>query len=445
MSSIYDIGHYTQVLWTFVEHGKPLSTLSPPFDLHNRLGYHFSMVIFWLVPIYKLLGQEGLILSHVFFITATAGIIFAIARQMKMSERDSMLISIAFLVNPFVTNAMMWDFMSVSIGVFLTAITFLKLLEGNRKYFIISCLILLVVKEQFGLVVAGMGLAWAFYHKEYKFGFGICALGFLYFYILIIYLMPYLRGTGSHIMLQEGSFVGRYSWIHLPFDEMLVELKAMLFAPDTLLYYVVIFSAFLFLPIISLIFIFPAAIDFFLNSFSLAPIMRSVYSYHSLIIVLCMTVAAIVTMQNSLLFKKYIKSPNVIFIILGVNLFYGYAFAPLPIPGSANVWQMKKIVNYYDPHIDEIKAIIPPQAAIAAQVNIGGNFTERLYAYPYPEQNINPEYIILQDNIPTDMKDYEELALRSTPKMEITKLQADKRFELIYQKEDWYVFRRKDN
>ena len=201
MHSAYDIGNTVQPLWNFLETGVPTSTLNAPYEPHNRFGFHFTPIILLLTPIYMLAGIEGLIASHVFFITSTSLVIYKICKELKYSDAHSALFGSIFLFSLFTVNSLFWDFRPISIGCFLVAIAFLFIIQKKFIPLILTCLLLLTVKESFGGYVAGFGIVWGYYHKDYSKGVALFIFGLFAAFMIVTQIMPSLLGTGEHAML----------------------------------------------------------------------------------------------------------------------------------------------------------------------------------------------------------------------------------------------------
>lgn len=445
-SSMVDIGHFTQMLWSFDKFGLPLTTLGYPYELQHRFGFHFSPILLLLAPFYVIFGKLSLFYIHCFLISVTSLIIFRIAQQLKFSDKNSFIFALVYLFNPVTLNSLMWDFMEVSIAAVLISTAYLMLLKHRFFPFTMALILLLFTKEQFGAAVFGFGLLWAWHRRsggkaDFIKGGAIALLGLVSFYLIVFEAMPYLLGAEKHVMLDPDSTRGidRFAWIHKPPLEMIGYLFKILTEVFSLFYLAILFGTFFFMPALAPVFIFPAAGDLFINLFSSVGLMRNVYSYHSLPIIICFVVATLyglskIEPKTQKRFRNY---------IIMLTCIFSYMFIPVPLPGNFYLWKLHSFVNFEDPHIAEIKAIIGDEP-IAAQVNVGGFFTERLEAYPYPDSLDKSHYIIMHKEIPSANDTFVRDVIRVNPHQAIEKLLQDEDFELVYQREKWFVFKRKD-
>src|SRR5262245_23134166 len=53
-ASMFDLGVFSQALWTAYKYWMPTVTIVEPHLLRNWLGFHFSPIVLFLTPIYGL-------------------------------------------------------------------------------------------------------------------------------------------------------------------------------------------------------------------------------------------------------------------------------------------------------------------------------------------------------------------------------------------------------
>ena len=395
-----------------------------------------------------LLGPEGLILSHVFFITITSLLVFRIAKEFEFDDGSSLICTLIYLFNPVVVNSMFWDFMEVSIGVFLCALATLFLIRKQKLYFLLMIPLLLTVKEQFGAIIAGFGILWIAQNKDIKFGTFLIIFGLASCYLIIFQLMPYLRGTETHIMFAEGNMTSRYAWLGQGWEGVVDFTSGFFENPSLWMYVPTLLFLFLFIPLLGVWFLAPAGADMVINLLASVTLPRSFYSYHSLIIIFFFLISAMYVIKT-----KFVRKDLWFFALLVLNLAAGVTLSQLPFNENVSIWKQKEPINFYDSHIDEIKSIIGDNSKIAAYKHVGGYFADRLYIYPYPniksEEKIynELEFIIINAHINAygsfgNSFFYDDV-LGADPNIEVEKLLQDKWFELVYDKNNWWVFKRK--
>jgi uncharacterized membrane protein len=53
-ASLLDIGLFDQLFWNILRHGTPITTATLPFTPQHWFGFHFSPLLFALVPFYSM-------------------------------------------------------------------------------------------------------------------------------------------------------------------------------------------------------------------------------------------------------------------------------------------------------------------------------------------------------------------------------------------------------
>ena len=109
----WDLGIYTQALWTTVNLGKPFYyTIELQVNPSgNFLGAHFSPILFLVVPLYALCQSPITLLVLQSFIIGLAAIpIYWIARDKLGSKLWGLTFAAAFLLHPAVHGINCYDF-----------------------------------------------------------------------------------------------------------------------------------------------------------------------------------------------------------------------------------------------------------------------------------------------------------------------------------------------
>ena len=114
--------------------------------------------------------------------------------------------------------------------------------------------------------------------------------------------------------------------------------------------------------------------------------------------------------------------------------------APLPFPKSYNIWERKEFISHYDKNIGIINSLLSPQDIVCAQSNIGAYFAARKYIYPFPHKLENSNVVILHNYSPTTNKKFMQIDFD----VDIEKMLNNKDFELVYDHQNWLVFKRHD-
>ncbi|MGJ0484891.1 MAG: DUF2079 domain-containing protein [Methylomicrobium sp.] len=412
-TSIYDTGVYDQVIWNYIHESIPASSIGKIAMPYNWLGIHFNPILLFLfVPLYKLYpSPEWLILAQSFAIVSTTLPLYKTALRLNYSDWQAFLGSLAFLLNPFVISAIQWDFHPVAIATPVIAWSIYFLLIDDFKKLLLSIIILLLIQEQFGIVVICLGLTYYITYRRPKKSLFIVGIGVIYTFVLFQYVFPALSPTGSHVMLSsEFKTISRYNWlggsiievfIHCfsspltIFKKMLIEMEGYRYIILLLLPYGMIF------PCLGIEILLIGLADFAINALSLLEMQRSILSYHSVTLIPIIIIAAMIG------YKRFIKfSPTMLCrmaIVATASAFFILFMISFPVLlGKNSVWILSPF-PVKNPELSKIKKLIPENAALSVQVNIGPHFSQRKFLYSYP-YNINTvDYILLRIEDPNGL------------------------------------------
>jgi uncharacterized membrane protein len=173
---------FAQTMFNFINGSGLISSVVPPFIEQNWLGFHFSPILYAIIPIYYLFPYiETLLFIHSFFIALAAVPIFFIAKKLLESQWYALVIAIFYLVNPFVFNAQIWDFHEIAFAPLTISLMLWAVINKHKYWLVFFCVILLTIKEHYGLAVFGTGLLWAWHWRDPKFGLGLAAIGLISF------------------------------------------------------------------------------------------------------------------------------------------------------------------------------------------------------------------------------------------------------------------------
>ncbi|MFO1242175.1 MAG: DUF2079 domain-containing protein [Rickettsiales bacterium] len=396
-SSLFDIGVFQQ-FYVLIESGlQPISAINTPQHPLHWLGFHFSPILYSLVPLHALFPFPlTLILIQSFLMSSAAWIIFCTARLKDFTDTHALFWALLFLANPYLINAAVGDFHEICFAVPLFAGVAYFLL-AKRFYPMVGMLCLLVLtKEHYGVAMAATGIAWAIFHKDYKKGGILAVLGFVLFALIIGKIMPWFAGSAEHPMLGMGERnLGRYGWLHLPWSEKIRLYTYMMFPSDGnnavgWSYLLLLFGTSGFLCLLSPWLLLPALADFTANMLSANIMTRGFYAYHSAAMVPVLIIATMIAL------KRYQVRENVFFFSMAVVLFL-LAMQTTPL----QYWQIDRFV-VKDANLvpQDIQNKMPIGAPIAMQGNIGGHLPRHTNLYPFPAQIDGASYIVLRMDYP---------------------------------------------
>lgn len=388
LSSLIDLGVFEQALWTFMRTGEPITTISPPHCAYNWLGFHFSPILLPLAPLTLLpWAGEALMLVHATLIALTAVPVFLTARTLGSGERPALALAGLALVHPFAANAMAWDLHENAAAVL--AIAWAIWAVTVRRYGLVwLCAVALVlVKEHYGLAVAGIGLLWWWRNgRATARAVPLIAFGLAAFALVLFVVMPQLSPGGAHPMLDtattgSGGTLQRYGWIVLdPSRTFGLFWAHILTDPVTVAYLIVVFFGFAHFGLAGVLFLLPAAADLAANLLSAVPMPRHVLSYHSAPVLPAMLAAAAFGYARSGRGRGPLFGG-----LIGLNLLLSLLASPWPIPGTLDSWNLRGNLTFSPPAaLTEVERMLPPELALSVQPNLGAHLARRPAVYPFP-------------------------------------------------------------
>ncbi|NJL38215.1 MAG: DUF2079 domain-containing protein [Leptolyngbyaceae cyanobacterium SM1_4_3] len=216
----FDQGIFNQVFWNSL-HGRLFeSSLSStesasvmqgdvPDVSYRRLGQHFTPALLLWLPFYAIFqSPAGLSILQVTLVTAAGFMLYALARHHLSPQLSSLIVMSYFgaiaVIGPTVAN--FHDICQVplySFGLFLA-------LE-KRKWWIVGVLaiLLLLVREDSGIVLFSIGFYLAISRRHLRIGIGLCLLSLAYLLIVTNLIMPlFSQDISQRFMVEQfGQFV----------------------------------------------------------------------------------------------------------------------------------------------------------------------------------------------------------------------------------------------
>lgn len=150
----FDLAIYNQAMFNTVS-GHPMNVSIHP---HNYFGDHFEPILFLITPLYYLFSHPlTLIVIQTLVIGLTAYAIYLIS-NLKLSHNWSVLLSLAWLFNPFINSGALFEFHALILG--YCALVWSVYFYLTNKYWAWLLLILLTLlsREDLSLCVIAFGL-----------------------------------------------------------------------------------------------------------------------------------------------------------------------------------------------------------------------------------------------------------------------------------------------
>ena len=173
LSSLNDSGCFDQVIWNYTQDSSFTNT-SQFKEPSHWFGLHFQPILYFFVPLYTILPSiNWLIVTQAFCLTITAYPIFLAAFHITKDYKTSYIWVLVYLLNPFVLSASFWDFHPNSIATPLMAIGMLAVLKKMPRTLLTTCLLLLLIKEHYGLTVSAFAFLYWLKHRNTAFSLAL--------------------------------------------------------------------------------------------------------------------------------------------------------------------------------------------------------------------------------------------------------------------------------
>jgi uncharacterized membrane protein len=454
-SYLNDLGTYDQVVWNTLHGNFFKMTCSMINGVYDYLGGHFSLILLMFVPLYAIKASPVWFLAFQSLAVGLGAIpIYWMAREKLKNYWVALIFLFSYLLNPFLHNALLYDFHEVVLAVVFASWGFYFLEKKNDKAFIICSFLLALSQEHMALLVFMMGLYAYFIQKRKKFGLWVSGISISYVLLIMLFVIPHFSSLGKQSHLYEDPQYGnRYYWLGSTVPEIIKNIAyypdgvaRVLLSKDRLLY-----LFYLILPVFSLVlYAWPIVVTFpilLISLLSSNPMTYSLYFYHSAIIIPFVYFSAILTFRQWFLTEKFLRRLFLIAIVC--SSFYSlYFFSLVGISG-------KGIFSEYRPgaharKISEIKKIIPASASLSVQHNLGPHFSEREEIYRFPVNKDEAEYVLLDRTNPYGKKlshfsDFGYSIQMDVPEWQkdIDELMQSSIHDLIYKDDGYLIFRKK--
>lgn len=263
-SATYDLVIFDQAVDSYAHFQPGLSLVK---GLHNGfgphfsvLGDHFSPIIATLAPLYWIHNgpQDLLLAQSVLFALAIPPIWLFVRRAVGGGRRGTVaayLASIAYAISWPIASAVAFDFHEVAFAPVLTAIALERLQAGKVRIALVAIGAMLLVKEDMGLLVAGIGvvllLSRQHLTRQRRLGAGLIVAGLAAVVISIYVIIPAMGGRSGYYFAYS-AFGANTPQALLHMTEHPLRALHELITPRTKLNTMIfLFGAFAFLPLLS--------------------------------------------------------------------------------------------------------------------------------------------------------------------------------------------------
>ncbi len=454
-----DSGYFEEQLWRTI-HGEFLVQ-----SMHKDifLGKHIQLIHLLLLPIYVIFRHLlTLVVLQNLAVAAGAIAVYLLAKNKLESPGLALVFAFAYSLYPPLQIAnqdmALNIFRPILFAVPFLLFAFYFLERGRLGLFLLFAFLTLITKEEFGLILAFMGIYIILAKKRKRVGAAICALGVIWFLVAFFVVIPYFHqaATGakkvSHVVTYYEDFGKDWEEIKETVRTRPLFVLGYAFSHNSIKK--IDFLFYLFVPLVFVGVLAPGILAIALPTFALSflasrdslydikfyyhtPLIpfffiSAIYGARRLVNWLPVKFARLFTKEHALRFVAAL----LIFSAFFANILQ--AKSPTSIlfyyPHSSFYWRNLYIPKAKALHLAEIKGLIPAEARLATTNFLSPHFThyKRDYVFPkYPPGEV--DYIVVDTTERWQPGDAGEAT---------EKLLSSPAYEKIFDKDGILVFRR---
>lgn len=441
----FDLGNMAQTVWN-TSQGRIFEITDPNGTATvSRLAFHADFLLVLLAPFYWIWSDPRMLLIiQTVVVACGAYFVFLIAKDVIKNKNIAFVLAFAYLINPSVERANIYDFHSVTLATTFLLATYYFLRKKQYVGFGIFALLAAISKEQVWVIIALFGILVFFWHKKRVLGTSIFIFSLAMFYFFVSYAIPHSLGS-NHFALSYYAEFG---------DSPADVIKAMIFSPDKVLQLVLqesrleylhqLFSPLGYLPVLTPWFLIFAGPDFAINLLSNNAQLHQIYYQYTATITPFLFLGAIYGIRYIQLWKPsflkkrpYMLPSAVITYVVIMSVHAAYQYGPLPGSMAPNLDMITKPVSdktFIDSYISQI----PQNYSIAASNNIGSHLSHRKHIYILPLGKGKADMIIFLLTNSESPRSLESL------NQFVQEMKEDQNYVIDVQREKFVVFKKKN-
>lgn len=454
----FDLGNMDQAVWNTI-HGRIFETSNPDGTaITSRLAGHADFILILISPLYKIWEDPRMLLLLQTTIVGLGAIfVFKIADMVLKSRNAALVFSLAYLLNPSLQYANLYDFHAVTLATTFLLATFYYFMKRQYLLFFIFAILAGLTKEQIWLVIGLFGIYTLFFEIlkllrrksslsskftriNLTFGTLVAGISFLIFYFLLFKAIPQARGgEDQHFALTYYSEFG---------DSLFSVMKNILTSPGKIIeilgtdnridYLVKVFLPLGYLSLLSpavLIFAFP---DFIINLLSNNSNLHQIYYQYTSGITPFIFIAAIFGVKNlTRLFPQKQTLSVLLIFISAFTIHSAYEFGPMPGAKHPNLDMFTKQLSDRK-LIQSFIEDIPQEYKVTATNNLGSHLSRRRYIFTIPEGIKQADIVAFLLNDP-----FAQPSLDAQRKI-ASEIKTNKDYKVLIEKGDFVVFQKKN-
>ncbi len=275
----FDLGLHHQATWNTL-HGRFFQyTLHAMdrYDLPILLGDHVNLILLLALPFYRLFEGAGTLLVLQSLVIGSAAFpLFRVAREVTGGTAAALLLVTAYLLNPALHAANLFDFHAIVPGAAFLVWALSRAQAGGTWSLAVAVALALLCQENVALAVVCLGIA-VFLLGRRRAGVGVAAAGVAWFVLCFYVLLPHFNpGIGSIYVSRYSEFGGTPSAVVLGLLRNPSRLVSRLLEPGTRDWLFSLFAPFGFVPLLAPQILIVGASELFLNLLSSFPLQRTI-------------------------------------------------------------------------------------------------------------------------------------------------------------------------
>lgn len=428
----FDLGNMAQTIWNTTQGN--IFTLTDPNGTRevSRLAFHADFILVLLSPFYSLWQDPRMLLFIQTMVLSTGGVfVYLIAREILKDRTLSVALSLCYFLNPAVNYTNLYDFHSVTLATTFLLAAFYFIQKKSYTLTLVFIILAGITKEQVWLINALLGLYLIFANKQRKLGLIIFSISSLIFYLLVWIAIPKALGSAHFALEYYADFGDSPGKIIKNIFLNPVQTIQTLLLPDRIGYLKQLFLPLGYLSFLAPFYLIFAGPDLGISLLSANPTLHQIYYQYSATVTPFIFISGIIAIK---FIRKHI--PEIPFnafavLIIITTLISAYTYGPLPFAKKPNLDMFTKplpVRTSVDKYVNEI----PGHESVSASNNLGSHLSHRknIYVVPYGiGEADNVLFLITPSANP-----YEKKALKD--------IKSDPNFFLIFNQDNFYVFKR---
>lgn len=452
MDARFDLGNMVQAVYN-TAHGHFLEITTGDLEPRqtSRLGSHVDPILAlfalpWLVwpsPVMLLVAQAAIVATG-------AWPAYRLGTRVTRDPSAGAFLAGAYLLYPALGFLVLNEFHPVALATPLLLWAFLYMDEDRWVRAAVFLVLAAACKETVPLVIAFMGVYFAI-RKRSLWPLLVTGVGVAWFAAAVWVVIPHYSGEQSAFIARYGDYgdgalaVVKHAVTHPG------QTVADLLAESNLRYWLGLLWPFGFTSLLSPLTVLIALPEYGLNALSATPFQRRIEFHYTALEIPFLYAAAVVGVMRlwrwlgggfrkaeKLMQGQRAQRATLALLVLLCALAGNYFLGPLPfsLPGAAYDGRAYAKTGH-DAVLDEAVAMIPPDAKVSANNNVGAQLAARRVAYVFP-------YFAAADWVIVDQKhpfffDKEDEDMHS---LALGRLVLDLNFRSVYAKDGVYVFKR---